>query len=144
MSNTRTACACATSPSEVRALMKALWNCAVLSAPEAVSFISIIFFISGVLHDVVVNKNLLHHMQLQDFGGGLRVHAAIHHRRRSFHAHLHQRLGVAQAKAAAAGDAGIQAQALTVLAAYQNAVRPLKGYGSQYRHNPAIDGEASV
>lgn len=37
--------------------------------------------------------------------------------------------------------AAIQAQAMAALANYQNAVKPLKGYGSQYRVNPYLVGD---
>jgi hypothetical protein len=37
--------------------------------------------------------------------------------------------------------AAIQTQAAVALANYQNAVKPLKGYGSQYRANPYIVGD---
>ena len=40
--------------------------------------------------------------------------------------------------------ASVQAQATAVLAAYQNAVRPLKGYGSQFRHSDTFDGPVEV
>ena len=39
---------------------------------------------------------------------------------------------------------GIQTQAAALLASYQNAVKGLKGYGSQYRHSVTFDGAVEV